>query len=88
MNYIDGFVFPISKSQIVQYQKVAEKVAVIWKEYGALSYQEFVGDEMTHDGTQSFESSLNIEADEVVYFRDSLFFHQKKYANRRFKRCR
>ncbi|PWL27687.1 MAG: hypothetical protein DCO96_10300 [Fluviicola sp. XM-24bin1] len=45
-NYIDGFVFPIKEKYLKEYQKVAEQVAEIWKEYGALAYFEFVGDDM------------------------------------------
>ena len=40
--YIDGFVLPIPSDQLKIYKEVVEKVAVIWKEYGALDYFEFV----------------------------------------------
>ena len=65
-NYIDGFVFPIPKAHLEEYKEVAEQVADIWKEYGAISYHEFVGDDLTFEGTQSFIGSVEAKEDEVV----------------------
>ncbi len=45
-NYIDGFILSIPRIYIDEYKKAAEKVAEIWKEYGAIAYYEFVGDDM------------------------------------------
>ncbi|WP_243472427.1 DUF1428 domain-containing protein [Winogradskyella sp. MH6] len=67
-NYIDGFVFPIQHIHIAQYQKVAQQVAEIWKEHGALAYQEFVGDDMRLEGTKSFTDVINIKEDEAIVF--------------------
>lgn len=67
-NYIDGFVFPIPKIRIDEYQKVAQQVAAIWKEYGAIAYHEFVGDDMHLDGTKSFTETLNPKEGEDVVF--------------------
>lgn len=67
-NYIDGFVFPIPKIHLEAYKSVAEKVAEIWKEYGALGYFEFVGDDLSLDGTKSFINIAQIKEDEDVVF--------------------
>ncbi len=67
-NYIDGFVFPIPKIHIDEYQKVAQQVAVIWKEYGAIAYHEFVGDDMHLEGTKSFTETINVKEGEDVVF--------------------
>lgn len=67
-NYIDGFVFPIAKANIVTYTAIAEQVAEIWKEYGALSYQEYIGTDMDLAGTASFAAALHADPDEVVVF--------------------
>ena len=67
-NYIDGFVLPIPRIYLGEYKKAAEKVAEIWKEYGALAYNEFVGDDLFLDGTNSFMEAVNAKADEVVIF--------------------
>lgn len=67
-NYIDGFVLPIPKNHIDEYKKVAVKVAEVWKEYGALSYFEYVGDDMFLEGTKSFIETVNVKEDEVIVF--------------------
>ena len=66
--YIDGFVFPIAKEHLEQYRQVAQKVGEIWLEYGAISYQEYWGDDMNLPGTLSFENTTNISKNEVVIF--------------------
>lgn len=72
-NYIDGFVFPVPRIHLDEYKSVAEKVAEIWKEYGALAYLEFVGDDLNLEGTRSFTEVVNLKEDEVVIFGWVLF---------------
>ena len=67
-NYIDGFVLPVPRTYIDEYKKVAEKVADIWKEYGAIAYFEFVGDDLSLEGTKSFIDTVAIKEDEEVVF--------------------
>ena len=67
-NYIDGFVLPIPRIYLDEYKKVAEKVAEIWKEYGAIAYFEFVGDDLTLEGTKSFIETVNAKEDEEIVF--------------------
>lgn len=66
--YIDGFVFPIPRIHLDEYKRVAEKVAEIWKEYGALEYFEYVGEDLKLEGTRSFIEVLDLKEDEVVIF--------------------
>jgi uncharacterized protein YbaA (DUF1428 family) len=47
---------------------VAEKVAEIWKEYGALAYFEYVGEDLKLEGTRSFIDVVNLKEDEVIIF--------------------
>ncbi|MEN1728952.1 MAG: DUF1428 domain-containing protein [Pseudomonadota bacterium] len=68
MNYIDGFVFPIPRDRLQDYRQMAKAVAEIWTEYGALAYQEYVGDDMTLNGTRSFTELVSAKADEAVVF--------------------
>ena len=68
VNYIDGFVFPIKKKHLDQYKSVVGTVAEIWKEYGALAYKEFIGDDMYLEGTKSFHKEINATEDEVIVF--------------------
>ena len=67
-NYIDGFVFPIPLIYLDEYKKVAEKVAEIWKEYGAIAYFEFMGDDMNLEGTKSFLETVVAKEEEVIIF--------------------
>lgn len=67
-NYIDGFVLPIPRIHLEEYKKVAEKVAEIWKEYGAIAYYEFVGDDLFLDGTKSFTETVEATKDEEIIF--------------------
>ena len=67
-NYIDGFVFPVSRDRLDEYKLLAEGAADIWKEHGALDYREYVGDDLIRDGTRSF-TDLTAAADgEVIVF--------------------
>ena len=67
-DYIDGFIFPVPRIHLNEYRSVAEKVAEIWKEYGALAYFEYVGEDLKLEGTRSFIDVVNLKTDEVVVF--------------------
>jgi len=67
-NYIDGFIFPVPRIHLNEYKSVAEKVAEIWREYGALSYFEYVGDDLNLEGTRSFVELVDLKEDEVIVF--------------------
>ena len=67
-NYIDGFVLPIPKIHLEEYKKVVEKVAGIWKEYGATDYFEFVGNDLILEGTKSFIEAVNAKDNEDILF--------------------
>jgi len=67
-HYIDGFVFPIAQDSVDDYLRLAAAAAEIWKEHGALEYKEFVGDDMTLEGTRSFADATQATEKEVVVF--------------------
>ena len=66
--YIDGFVHPIPRSQLNDYQRLVEAIAEIWKEHGALEYWECVGDDLHLEGTRSFTELIKATEDEAVMF--------------------
>jgi len=68
INYIDGFVFPIQKIHLDEYKSIAEYVAKIWKEHGALAYNEYVIDDLYLEGIRSFIEVVNAKEDEVIIF--------------------
>ena len=67
-DYIDGFVLPIPCHRLSVYKRVAEAVADIWKEHGALDYREYVGDDLCLEGTGSFIDIVAADRDEIIVF--------------------
>lgn len=67
-NYIDGFALPIPRIHLNEYKRVAESVAEIWKEHGALAYNEFVGEAPKMEGTRSFPELVGAKDDEAIIF--------------------
>ena len=67
-NYIDGFILPIPKIHLDEYKQVAERVADIWKEYGAIAYFEYVGEDLELEGTRTFPEVAIASKDEAIIF--------------------
>lgn len=67
-HYIDGFVLPVPRDRLNEYERLVEEVAEIWKEHGALDYMEYVGDDMNREGTRSFTDLVAATEDETVVF--------------------
>ena len=67
-HYIDGFVFPISRDRLDAYKGLAQAAAGIWKEHGAIDYREFVGDDLTLEGTRSFTDLVAANEGEAIVF--------------------
>lgn len=67
-SYIDGFAFPIKRSCIAEYKELAAEVAELWLEHGALSYQEFIGDDLSLQGTRSFTDAVAATDEETIVF--------------------
>lgn len=67
-HYIDGFVLPIQRDRLDNYQRLVESVAAIWKEHGAIDYREHVGDDMHLEGTGSFTDLVSATEDEAIVF--------------------
>ena len=68
MKYVDGYLIPVRTVNRDAYQKVAEKAAPIFREYGALRVVECWGDEVPDGKLTSFPMAVKKEADEVVVF--------------------
>ncbi len=67
-NYIDGFVLPVPRDHLDEYKTLVEAIAKIWKEHGALEYREYVGDDLTLEGTRSFTDLTAATSNEVIVF--------------------
>ena len=67
-HYIDGFVLPVQRDRLNEYKRLAEAVAKIWKEHGALDYWEYVGDDLYLEGTRPFTDLVAATEDEAIVF--------------------
>lgn len=68
MSYVDGFVLAVKKDKIDDYRKLAQVAGAVWKEYGALSYVECIGDDVPYGKLTSFPRAVQAADDEVVVF--------------------
>lgn len=71
--YIDGFVLPLPRDRVDDYRRIAEAAAEIWKEYGALEYQECIGDDLRAEGVRSFSDLVAAGDGETVVFAWAVF---------------
>lgn len=71
--YIDAFTFPIQRIHLEAYRQIAEQVAKIWREHGALAYFEYEGDDLNLEGTRSFPDALSAKGDEAIIFGWTVF---------------
>ena len=67
-HYIDGFVLPVPRDRLSEYERLVEAVAEIWRQHGALDYVECVGDDMNREGTRSFTDLVAATEDETIVF--------------------
>jgi uncharacterized protein YbaA (DUF1428 family) len=68
MAYVDGFVVPIPKEKLDAYREFAKKGESIWREYGALDYQEYIADDVKPGKLTSFPQSVQLQDGETVAF--------------------
>ena len=68
MSYVDGYVLTVPKARLDDYRAMAQKAAAVWKEHGALSYREAVGDDLQHEFGRSFVEMASAGDDDVVIF--------------------
>jgi uncharacterized protein YbaA (DUF1428 family) len=66
--YVDGFVIPIAKENVGNYQEMAQKAGELWKEHGALEFYECVGDDLEHENMFSFKEMAKTSEEETVIF--------------------
>ena len=48
MAYVDGFVVPVPKRKVKAYMAMARTGAKVWKDHGALDYNECLADDVSH----------------------------------------
>ena len=68
MNYVDGFVTPVPTAKKDAYCQHAQDVALIFREFGALSVVECWGDDVPEGKLTSFPMAVKRESSETVVF--------------------
>jgi len=68
MAYVDGFVLAVPKANLETYKSMARLAGAVWKEHGALSYVEAIGDDVPRGELTSFPRAVMAKEDEVVVF--------------------
>ena len=68
MSYVDGFVVPVPLKNLPAYRRMAQKAGKVWKEYGALDYKEWIGDDVPFGKLTSFPRSVKVKRGETVVF--------------------
>ena len=68
MAYVDGFVIAVPTKNKKSYLKLAEEMAIIFKEHGALTVVENWGDDVPDGETTSFPMAVKCKPDETVVF--------------------
>jgi uncharacterized protein YbaA (DUF1428 family) len=67
-HYVDGFVLPVPKKNIIAYRRMAQKASKIWREHGALEYRECVGEDLRVKIGTSFPKGIKTKPGETVVF--------------------
>jgi uncharacterized protein YbaA (DUF1428 family) len=68
MTYVDGFVLPVPKKKVEAYRRLARKAGKVWKEHGAVSFHEYVADDVKMGKLTSFPRSVKLKPNETVVF--------------------
>jgi uncharacterized protein YbaA (DUF1428 family) len=68
MTYVDGFVAAVPSGNKQAYRELAEKVAGIFHEYGALQFIECWGDDVPDGKVTDFRRAVQAKDDETVVF--------------------
>jgi uncharacterized protein YbaA (DUF1428 family) len=68
MTYVDGYVLAVPTKNKDLYKALAEKMAGVFKEYGALTVVECWGDDVPEGKITSFPMAVKCEPDETVVF--------------------
>jgi uncharacterized protein YbaA (DUF1428 family) len=67
-HYVDGFVVPVPKKSLEAYRRMAQKAGKIWREHGALEFNECVADDVKVGKLTSFPQSVKLKRGETVVF--------------------
>jgi uncharacterized protein YbaA (DUF1428 family) len=66
--YVDGFVVPVPKKKLGEYQRISRKAGKVWREHGALEFREYVAEDVKVGKWTSFPRSVKLKPGETVVF--------------------
>lgn len=72
-HYVDGYVVPVPKKKIKQYQRIAQKAGKIWREHGALDYRESAADDLNVEFCMPFNRGIKSKPGETIVFSFVIF---------------
>lgn len=72
-HYIDGYVVPVPKKKMKQYQRIAQKAGKIWREHGALDYRECAADDLNVEFCMPFTRGIKSKPGETIVFSFVIF---------------
>ena len=68
MAYVDGFVLPVPKKNLLAYRRMAKMAGKLWREHGALEYRECAGDDLDVKFGVPFPKMIKLKPGETVVF--------------------
>lgn len=68
MNYVDGYLVPVPTANREAYLKIAQEMAALFKQHGALQIVECWGDDVPEGKVTSFTMAVQRQPDEAVVF--------------------
>ena len=68
MKYVDGFIVPVPKKALAEYKKLARLAGKVWREHGAINYEELVADDVKPGKWTSFPQAVKLKPNETVIF--------------------
>jgi uncharacterized protein YbaA (DUF1428 family) len=66
MDYVDLFALPLPRKNLAKYRRTAQTFARVIKEFGAVEYREFVGDDLHPKGMTPFTKNIKLKRGEVL----------------------
>jgi uncharacterized protein YbaA (DUF1428 family) len=64
--YVDGYILPIPKKNVRNYQRIAKKASKIWMDHGALDYRETIAEDLQTKWGTPFQRQLKLKKGETV----------------------
>ncbi len=68
MQYVDGYILPVPKTNLQAYRRLAQKAGKIWREHGALEFRECVGEDLNVKMGAPFPRRIKLKRGETVVF--------------------